>query len=114
MQLNDDYRSEVERAMVYAMISGLENAQISSGDLPEISSQILDQLPAAGTHQQLMGFLEHMSKRWDIFVAVANTEMARIIEKQKEGIVRNMLTLSKQGQIDEALKVADTLKPTKQ
>lgn len=112
MQLDDEYRSEVECAMVYAMISGLENSQLKSDDLPEVSALILDELPKATTHQMLMVFLEKLSQRWGIFTSVANVEMARVIERQKAGVVKQMLNQARQGNIDAALKVADTLKPT--
>lgn len=114
MQLNDDYRSEVERQMVYAMISGLENSQLSSDQLPEISQRILEDLPKAKTHQQLMLFLEEMTKKWNIFAKVANAEMAKMIERQKEKVVQQMLIHAKQGNINEALKAAEVLKPAQQ
>ena len=114
MQLNEEYRSEVKRAMVYAMISGLENGQLKADQLPEIAARILDGLPKAMTHQDLVAYLEAMGQQWRTFTTVANAEMARAIERSKEGVVQQMLTHARNGDIDSALKAGEILKAKQQ
>lgn len=112
MQLDEAYRADVRRTMVDVMISGLESGTLSSNDLPLISARILDELPAAITHQQLVAFLESMSQQWPMFGAVANMEMGKVIESKKEAVIHQMLQHAKAGNLDEAVKTAQILKPS--
>lgn len=109
MQLDNAYRSEVQRQLIYAMVTGLENGQLKNDQLPQIATQILDGLPKSQTHQELVSFLEKLGQQWDIFMTVANSEMGRMIETKKDGIVNKALSLAKGGNIDDALSVAKTL-----
>lgn len=109
MQLDEAYRAEVQRQLIHAIIIGLESSQLKDSDLPEIAAQILDGLPVVNNHQQLIALLEKLGQQWEVFTKVANTEMARMIETKKDGVVNQALALARQGNIEDALAVAKTL-----
>lgn len=106
MDISEDQRSAVEQQIVNSMVDALKNDKLNNEDLPIISQFILGKIDSIQNTGQLVSFLGELSQRWPVFKNIAIIESGNVRENQEKEAVRDVLSLTQQGNIDEALNLA--------
>ncbi len=108
MQLSVEDKREIERKIVKAIIKGLDENLISVGDLPSLSTYLLENIVNVTDQDTLMAFLRDISAKWQIFTGLLVEENIPFENSQEERnkVIENISNLAKEGKVEEAIGVA--------
>lgn len=106
MDIDQKYKAGIENMIVDVMINSLERGQLKKEDLPEISEFVLKKIDPIKNHIDMSSFLSELSKKWSIFKNIEMIQKGEIKAKVEEEILEGVLTLAKNGKIEDALQLA--------
>lgn len=107
MDITQEYRTEIERQIVETVVTALEqNPAFSKDDLPLIGDFVLERIDTITTRTAMVDFLEQLAGKWSIFTNLCTTEKGKLQDQKEEQVMKQVLTLAKDGQIDTAIDLA--------
>jgi hypothetical protein len=111
--IDEAYKTAIEQKIVDAIADALEAGKIQETDLPPLSTYILAQMDKITTHDQLIGFLSHLSLRWTIFHNIAMEEEGKLKKVVETKVAKDMIRLINQGDTNQAVDLAESIKQNK-
>jgi hypothetical protein len=111
--IDEAYKTNIEQRIVDAIADALEAGKIQESQLPEISQYVLSQINKITTHDQLIGFLSHLSLRWNIFHHIAVEEEGKLKKVVETKVAQDMVRLINQGDTNQAVNLAESIKQSK-
>lgn len=106
MDLSPQHKIDIEKKVVEAIATALENDILTTEEMPEVSSFILDRSAAISTHDQMLEFLRELSAKWPFFSNILVLESGEVQHKSEEKTSLDVVELTKAGKIEEALSLA--------
>jgi hypothetical protein len=111
--VDETYKTNIEQRIVDAIADALEAGKIQEKDLPPLSTYILAQMDRITTHDQLIGFLSHLSLRWPVFHHIAIEEEGKLKKVVETKVAQDMVRLINQGDTNQAVNLAESIKQSK-
>jgi hypothetical protein len=111
--MDAQYKQAIEQKIVDALAKGLEEQKLTEAQLPEISNYVLSQIDQITTHDQLIGFLSHLSLKWPLFQHIAQEEEGKLKKVVETNIAQDMVRLINQGDTNQAVNLAESIKQSK-
>lgn len=109
MDLTPQQRKAIERRIVERIIFCLENGGLKDTDVPAVSDFALAEIKKVVKHQDLINFLAKLSSKWPIFDQLVAIEKGKLDENVEDEVFEGVLLLSKNGKLDEAIKLAKSV-----
>lgn len=109
MELMEQHKKDVERKLVDAIITALEQGNLRSEEVPAVSDFILQKIELLKTHHDLVGFLDELSTQWPVFSQVDILEHAEEQEETERLATANVQDLINHGDLDAAIAAAKTV-----
>ena len=109
MEITEAHKELIERRIIEAIITGLKNAQLTESELPEIAGFTLDEIDNVTTEGQMLEFLSNLTRKWNVFVNVRDFEVGKAREALERDLTQEVLRLTKEGKVEEALNAAKSL-----
>lgn len=103
--LDEDSKNRIGTQLTSRLAQALKDKEITLEEQPAISATLLT-IDTLQTTDDLLKFLEDISKKWSIFSNHAIMEKARFSEKQEDVTVKRIENLIKENKLDQALSVA--------
>lgn len=94
--------------IVDALTAALDKDEISSDDLPVISSSVLDEVNSATDENQLQAVLKGLADEWPVLANLVVLEQGQAKEKVEDEVAKGVSTLAQSGKIDDAISLAKT------
>lgn len=107
--MDAQYKEAIEQKIVDAIAKGLEENLLTESQLPEISNFVLSHIDNITTHDQLIGFLSHLSLKWSVFKNIAVEEEGKLQKKVESKVAEDVLRLISKGQTNQAIDLAQSI-----
>lgn len=66
-QLTEEFKKDLYHELVDAMIAGLEKGELFEEDSSASADVMLENIEKAANKNEIVFFLENLSKRWDVY-----------------------------------------------
>ncbi len=101
-------KTEIERAIVEELLQQVDAKTITLEESMPIVNYCLEKIKPLTTKEEITTFLTSLSAQWPMFNNLLTIENAKEKEANKDATVDEIVSLTKAGQLDEALSVAKT------
>lgn len=108
-EVTESHRKEILQRIVERTIIELEQKKFDVLDLPKIGEFALDTISTATDHTELLVYLEEFVEKWPQFTSIRDIEKAEIEQSSERDVAEQVLQLSKEGKIEEAVALAKTI-----
>ncbi len=109
MQLSQERRDAIEKAIAELIIKGLREGLIQDEDLSPIGKFVLEKIDTLQTEEQMVAFLTEMVQKWPLFSNILTIEKGKATESSENQAAKDVLDLAKEGKIDEAVDLAKSV-----
>lgn len=109
MDFTAQHKREIEGKIIDVITHSLEQGKLAEDDLPKIADFVLGRVDALKDHEELVAFFYELSKKWPIFDNLEDLERGEVKEVIEDKVEEQVLTLAKNGKIEEAIKLAKSL-----
>lgn len=107
--MDPKYKEAIEQKIVDAITKALEEGKLTEPQLPEISNYVLTSIDKIATHDQLIGFLSHLSLKWPIFQSIAVQEEGKLKQIVETNVAKDVLRLISKGDTKQAINLAQSI-----
>lgn len=101
-------KTEIERAIVEELLQQVDAKTITLEESMPIVNYCLEKIKPLTTKEEITAFLTALSAEWPMFNKLLIIENAKEKEANKDEVVDEIVSLAKDGKLDEALSVAKT------
>lgn len=101
-------KTEIERAIVEELLQQVDAKTITLEESMPIVNYCLEKIKPLTTKEEITAFLTSLSAQWPMFNKLVIIENAKEKEANKDEVVDEIVSLAKDGKLDEALSVAKT------
>lgn len=108
MQLSQERRDGVEKAIADLVLKGFKEGLIQDEDLSPIGKFVLEKIDTLQTEEQMVAFLTELAKKWPLFSNILTIEKGKVTQNSENQVAQNVLDLAKEGKIDQAVDLAKT------
>lgn len=112
MDFNDSHKKEIETRIVEIISSGLEKGDLKEEESKEIADFVLGRIDLIKNRTELEAFLSQLSSKWQVFKVLESLEKGETRKRVENEVAEGVLTLAKNGKINEALNLAKTMTRT--
>ena len=112
MDVTEDHKNEIQKKIVDAILTGLENKSLLATQLSEIADFALKGIDAVKTQDELLAFLADLSSKWPVFNNIKLTEEGEVKNEAEKEVANGVLDLANSGKIDDAIGLAKTMTNT--
>ncbi|MBU4016288.1 hypothetical protein KJ980_01655 [Patescibacteria group bacterium] len=109
MQLSQERKDEVLKAIAELIIAGLKDGSIVEDDLFPIANFVLEKIDTLATEEQMVVFLSELAQKWPVFSKIYSHEKGKVLEHTENLAAQNVMDLAKEGKIDEAVDLAKSV-----
>lgn len=109
MELTEVDKKQLEKDLIEVLIGALREEKLKAEQLPQIATFILDRVDKLQTQQELIDFLKELNTQWPVFSNLLTLAAGEIQEKKEEEIAEEVAVLTKEGNLDEASRLAQTV-----
>lgn len=106
MEITQEKKKEIEKAIVDKSITALEQGFIKEDDLGIIAKFTLDKIDTLKTQDDLIVFLRELSNKWHFFSDMLVIESGEIQKNNERMVIEQIQGLTDNGNLDEAIKIA--------
>ena len=107
--LTEIQRKNVTTKIVEALIHALQEDKVTEMDAREVSRYILLTLDGVATHERLVEYLSELANHWQFFSQLVKIEQGEIQESKEDTVTEQVIALTKQGNITEAVALAKSM-----
>jgi hypothetical protein len=109
LEVTDTHKKEIERQILHKIIAELEANTMETSELPKIGEFVLSTINTVTNHEELLPYLAELSAKWACFKPIENIELGEVQRVKEHEVAHQVLLLSKNGKIDEALSLAKSM-----
>lgn len=106
MQLSQERKDQVFRAIAELNITLFENRSFSEENFAPVADFILGKIDIIQTEEELLSFLSELVEKWPVFEPILNQEKNKNTVSNTAQVTQNIVDLAKEGKIDEAIDMA--------
>ena len=103
-----DKRIELEKQIVEIVLNEIDNKTLTVDQAREIMTFWLSKVKTITSEEEMLSFVIEFVAKWPIFNTIAIIEQGNIRREQEERITDDVVSLVKNGKIEEALALAKT------
>ena len=103
------HKTEIERKILKEIINALENEKVTEAELPDIADFVITHIDTVQSHEQMIKFLDDLSKKWPFFEGLEQIERGEVTEAKEDQVEQEVLNLAKSGKVTEAINLAKTV-----
>lgn len=107
--MDAQYKQNIEQQIVDTIAKAVEEQKLIETQLPEISEYVLSKIDQITTHDQLIGFLSHLSLKWPVFQNIAVQEEGKLQKVVESKVAEDVLRLISKGQTNQAIALAQSI-----
>lgn len=112
MDFTQEQKNKIEGEIVDVIISKMENNNLTEEDASLIADFVLSKIDAIKSNDETMLFLKELSTKWPFFENIAIIEGGEIKDKKEDVVAQEVLKLTKNGKINDAISLAKTMTQT--
>lgn len=112
MTITANYIKHIQKEVIMTSLSAFEKKEVTRDDLSEIAKLVLAATEDMTLHSELTSMLQVLSSKWPIFSNLLVIEKGKELEEHKQAAITNILSLTKEGKIQDAISAAKTFTST--
>ena len=103
MGISEEYKEQIQRKILEAIITGLHQDVLASFELPDIAEFVLTTLNLVKTEDDLVNFYTDLATQWPVFENLKNYQLLEIQSHNNQKKTDHILDALRQGNVDEAI-----------
>jgi hypothetical protein len=103
------YREQILQKTYDVMTQAVENGTLQEEDISPMADFILERVDKLTTYDQVIGFFHLLALKWPIFSSLSVETEGKLQEKVESHVRDSMLSLIKEGKVDEAVQIGQAL-----
>ncbi len=109
METINDKKEVIQRRILETILQGLNNNILTQDDLPIIAEYVLGQMESIQNENELLTFLQSLAEKWQLFTNLKTLEERKVQELEEKDKTQQVLQLTREGKVEEALTLAKTI-----
>ena len=109
MQISQERKDELDRAIASLIADLIEKETLQEYELGKIVDFYGARIDASQTEEDIQNFIFDFVEKWPVFAALKTTEHNNNVQKTEEEITQDVLSLAKEGRLEEAVGLAKTV-----
>lgn len=94
MVFDEEHKNKIAKLLAIQIATSLRDNKLTIDENERVSTFILDNIHTIKTHEELIAFLDSLTKQWPIFESVLKIEKGEVTEedvkKQAEELTQNI------------------------
>lgn len=112
MTITANYIKHIQREIITMTVKAYEQNEVSEAEMSEIAKLVLAATEHMTLHSELTTMLQALAAKWPMFSNLLTIERGKELEEHKEEAINNVLSLTKEGKIQDAISAAKTFTST--
>lgn len=109
MDFTQEQKDAIEGQIVDIVIGKMEKNELTEEESSFIADFILRKIDLIKNHDELIALLKELSSKWSFFENLVVVEEGEAKEKKEDVVAEQVLNLTKNGKINEAIQLAKTM-----